>query len=109
MGHRFDFVATRHHDDRHRHCGFKAADLAAGGKAVHAGHVDVEQDQVGRHALVERHGLLAVFGFDRIEPDLAQHFQHQQAHDGVVVGDQHGAAFGGGERWHVMFPFLGWH
>ena len=112
----FDIIAAGDHDDRHRGAVVEPADRAAGGKAIHVRHVDVEQDQVGRARVRQRQRLFTVVGFDRVQADLAEHFEHQHAHHGIVVGNQHHAADGeeggtgsGRGCCHVMFPFRGGH
>jgi hypothetical protein len=85
-----------------------AADRAAGGEAVHARHLDVHQDQVGRMLAASSDGLRAVRGLDAVQADLLQHLEHQEAHHRIVVGDQHDAALCWRCSWHVRFPSLGW-
>jgi len=87
-------VAAGDHDDGDVGRTLQLADGAADGKAVEQGHVDVEQHQVGRIVAETGYGRAAVARFHRVEADLGQHFQHQQAHDGIVIGHQHGTAFG---------------
>ncbi len=109
LGHGLDVVAAGDHDDRDAGAvRIKRADRAAGREAVHARHVDVHQDQV-RHALARQlDRFQAVGGLDTFHPDLGQHLEHQEAHDGIVVGDEHRPALGGGKGWHVRIPFQAW-
>ena len=109
VGDGLDVVAAGDHDDRHRRAGFDAADLAAGREAVHVRHLDVEQDQVRRHTLEVGDGLGAIFRFDAVESDLAEHFEHQEPHDRIIVGDQDDTAFGRVGGCHVNVPSLRWH
>lgn len=110
VGHGFQVVAAGDH--HHRHAGavaFGLADGGAGREAVHSRHVDVHQHQVRHARLRQRHRLDAVGRLDRVQPDLGQHLEHQEAHHRIVVGDQHRPALGGSRMGHVRIPFLAGH
>ena len=51
----------------------------------------------------------AVFRFDRVESDLAEHLEHQEPHDRIVVRNEDDTALGRFGYGHVNVPSLGWH
>lgn len=105
---RIQLVVARDHDDGHGAAHFLEAYFAAYGKAVQGRHVDVEHDQVRPAVLVTGQRLHAVFGLDHVQAHLREHLPHQHAHHGIVVGNQHQAAWGREGRCHVSVPSRGW-
>ena len=57
-------------------------------EAVHAGHLDVEEHEVGRLALGERQALLAGGGADEVVPFVFERHPQRVADGRFVVDDQ---------------------
>ena len=93
-----DFLAAvRGHQD-HGEAGIFLADALDQGQAVHAGHLEVGQDDGRRLAGDRLERLLAVAGVGRPEPgELLDDRPGDPAVDQVVVDDQHD---GGGVGFH---------
>ncbi len=99
---RLDVVHAGDHDDRHFAHVPALANVSANGEAVHSGHVDVEQDQVGRLSGQQCQRLFAVGGDADFEVELGQRFLFEHAHHVVVVDDQHSRSFGLLRRGHGL-------
>src|SRR5665811_1441277 len=65
-----------------------AAQIAEEFKAIHDGHVPVEQDRIGQSALADFQRLLAVLGFDDLEIHLFQDAPCDFANDARVIDHQ---------------------
>ena len=82
-------VEGRQHDHARRRV--ELHQPARGLDAVHAGHADVHQADVGRHTPRQPHGVLAV---RRLPDDLKillglEDEAKSGAHEGLIVGDEH--------------------
>ena len=72
-------------------------DLLGGGNAVHDGHLDVHDAQVGLVLLDEAHGLLAVGGLgDDLVSRLGEGLDNVEADERLVLCDDDAATAGGG-------------
>ncbi len=84
-----DGAVSAHHDDRHRQAG-GGAPFFQQGDAIDIGHPDVEQDEVGPHALAQRARLGGVFShFDGVAL-VGQDFRQQCADAKFVVNYKNG-------------------
>src|SRR5205823_2399963 len=67
-----------------------ARDLPGSGEAVHAGHLDVEDGQVGLEVLHQLHGFVAAPGLAHdLVALLLQDLLQVEADDGLVLSDHH--------------------
>jgi hypothetical protein len=78
-----------HHD--HRDTGVSLPGAGRDLDAVYrAGHMNVGEQQIEAVRAVDHGGgLAAVFGFDDLEPLVAQHFCYQEADQELVLDEQH--------------------
>src|SRR5690606_11602573 len=79
-------------DDHHRHRGRLVAQVDQAAQAVHAGHVEVEQDEVEVVVFLgQRQGTVEVGGFHHhaVGEAVADHVVDGLAKQRVIVGDQY--------------------
>src|SRR5215469_12957411 len=97
------------HDDRHVLQAWVVAHVGGNLVAVHARHLDVEQDDVGHVVLQQRHRVHAVARGEHAHAiALEQPLRHAAHGDGIVdherKGAPVGAVFRGGGRLHAGAP-----
>jgi hypothetical protein len=82
---RLDVVESRHEKDRDARAGVVRANTAARLEAIHAGHDDVEYDQIRRLALESLYGRGAVLRFDDVESCVLESRDEYASRRCVVV------------------------